>query len=51
MNTRVQVARSLSDVPYAPPRERSRALGPAAGIALAMLIGSICWLGIFALIM
>lgn len=51
MNARVQVAQSVSEVPFVPAPERSAALSPAAGIALAMLIGSVCWLGIFALIM
>lgn len=46
MNTRVETADFAN-----PPREESIALPAGAGVALAVLVGSLVWIGIFALMM
>lgn len=52
MNTRVQTARDFGDLPGDDATDiRDRALAPAAGIALAVLGGSLCWIAIFTFVL
>ncbi|WP_164736620.1 hypothetical protein [Pararhodobacter zhoushanensis] len=47
MNTRADTAAT----PYTPTRQQGTSLPAGAGIALAVVVGSLMWIGIFALMM